>query len=173
MRMQREKAECFRDLHERDGAFVIPNPWDAVSARLLEGMGFEALATTSARLATTHGRLDGDVSLAQKLAYIEAIRRLQAFAEVGADVPYTPTLGALEEVITLASAVDKPVNVLIAGLSGVTLDELADAGANRIGAGLARFAAARLAGAAQEMCEGGFTWFDHLLFGADMKRFFG
>ena len=45
---QREKAERFRDLHEREGAFVIPNPWDAGSARLLEGMGFEALATTSA-----------------------------------------------------------------------------------------------------------------------------
>lgn len=44
---QIEKAERFRALHKRDGAFVIPNPWDAGSARLLAGLGFEALATSS------------------------------------------------------------------------------------------------------------------------------
>lgn len=57
---QREKAERFRALHER--AFVIPNPWDAGSARLLAGLGFEALATTSSGFANSLGRLDGRVS---------------------------------------------------------------------------------------------------------------
>ena len=44
---QAEKARRFRALHQRPGAFVMPNPWDAGSARLLEQLGFEALATTS------------------------------------------------------------------------------------------------------------------------------
>ena len=48
MSTQAEKAGAFRALHERDGAFLIPNPWDAGTARLLAGLGFEALATTSA-----------------------------------------------------------------------------------------------------------------------------
>ncbi|MBI5323565.1 isocitrate lyase/phosphoenolpyruvate mutase family protein [Bradyrhizobium sp.] len=56
MPTQLEKAETFRALHERPGAFIIPNPWDAGTARLLAAMGFEALATTSLGLANTLGR---------------------------------------------------------------------------------------------------------------------
>ena len=56
MRSQMEKAELFRALHERPGAFIIPNPWDAGTAKLLAAMGFEALATTSLGLANTLGR---------------------------------------------------------------------------------------------------------------------
>ena len=55
MRTQMEKAELFRALHERPGAFIIPNPWDAGTAKLLAAMGFEALATTSLGLANTLG----------------------------------------------------------------------------------------------------------------------
>jgi 2-methylisocitrate lyase-like PEP mutase family enzyme len=55
MRSQLEKANAFRALHERPGAFIIPNPWDAGTARLLAAMGFEALATTSLGLANTLG----------------------------------------------------------------------------------------------------------------------
>ena len=55
---QQQKAEDFRALHERD-LFIIPNPWDAGSARVLEALGFEALATTSSGLAFTLGRRDG------------------------------------------------------------------------------------------------------------------
>jgi 2-methylisocitrate lyase-like PEP mutase family enzyme len=55
MRTQIEKAEQFRVLHERPGAFIIPNPWDAGTAKLLAAMGFEALATTSLGLANTMG----------------------------------------------------------------------------------------------------------------------
>jgi len=56
MRSQTEKAAAFEALHRRPGAFVIPNPWDAGTARLLASLGFEALATTSLGLANTLGR---------------------------------------------------------------------------------------------------------------------
>ena len=58
-----EKAAAFRALHARPGAFVIPNPWDAGTARLLASLGFEALATTSLGLANMLGRLDSDGSV--------------------------------------------------------------------------------------------------------------
>jgi 2-methylisocitrate lyase-like PEP mutase family enzyme len=57
MRTQLEKAELFRTLHQRPGAFIIPNPWDAGTAKLLAAMGFEALATTSLGLANMLGRV--------------------------------------------------------------------------------------------------------------------
>ena len=56
MRTQADKAVAFRELHQRPGAFIIPNPWDAGTAKLLAAMGFEALATTSLGLANTLGR---------------------------------------------------------------------------------------------------------------------
>jgi 2-methylisocitrate lyase-like PEP mutase family enzyme len=59
MRTQAEKAAAFRALHERPGAFIIPNPWDAGTARLLASLGFEALATTSLGHANALGRVDG------------------------------------------------------------------------------------------------------------------
>ena len=57
---QAEKGKRFRELHERPGAFVIPNPWDAGSARILASLGFEALTTTSAGLAFSLGKRDGE-----------------------------------------------------------------------------------------------------------------
>jgi len=53
-----EKYKIFRALHERPGVFVIPNPWDAGSAKILTALGFEALATTSAGCAFSKGHLD-------------------------------------------------------------------------------------------------------------------
>ena len=72
---QTEKAERFRALHARPGAFVIPNPWDAGSARILASLGFEALATTSAGLAFALGRQDGAgvVTREEALANAKAI----------------------------------------------------------------------------------------------------
>ena len=70
---QLEKAERFRALHQRDRAFVIPNPWDAGSARILEALGFEALATTSSGFAHSLGRLDGQVTLEEKLEHCRAL----------------------------------------------------------------------------------------------------
>ena len=55
-----ERAAAFRRLHEGPGAFVMPNPWDVGTARILAGLGYEALATTSAGLAYSLGRRDGE-----------------------------------------------------------------------------------------------------------------
>jgi 2-methylisocitrate lyase-like PEP mutase family enzyme len=68
MRSQTEKALAFRALHERPGAFIIPNPWDAGTAKLLAALGFEALATTSLGLANTFGRVDSAVTRSEVLA---------------------------------------------------------------------------------------------------------
>ena len=65
---QADKARKFRALHEAPGAFVIANPWDAGSARLLAGLGFEALATSSGAKAGVLGRRDGKVSREEALA---------------------------------------------------------------------------------------------------------
>ena len=72
---QAEKAQRFQALHARPGAFVIPNPWDAGSARILAGLGFEALTTTSAGLAFSLARKDGagEVSREEALANARAI----------------------------------------------------------------------------------------------------
>lgn len=70
---QREKAERFRRMHEGPGAFVIPNPWDAGSARILEGLGFAALATSSGAQAGVLGRRDGQVKRDEALAHCRAI----------------------------------------------------------------------------------------------------
>jgi 2-methylisocitrate lyase-like PEP mutase family enzyme len=67
MRTQAEKAAAFRALHERPGVFLIPNPWDAGSAKLLASLGFEALATTSLGFAATLGRPDGAVTRSEAL----------------------------------------------------------------------------------------------------------
>jgi 2-methylisocitrate lyase-like PEP mutase family enzyme len=66
------KGEAFRALHGGD-AFVIPNPWDAGSAKLLQSLGFKALATTSQGFAFTLGRPDGSVSLDEVLAHVAAV----------------------------------------------------------------------------------------------------
>jgi len=70
---QNEKAACFRALHEKAGAFVIPNPWDAGSGRILAGLGYEALATSSGASAGILGRRDGKVTREEALAHARAI----------------------------------------------------------------------------------------------------
>ncbi|MGN2406359.1 isocitrate lyase/PEP mutase family protein [Pseudomonas viridiflava] len=246
------KAQTFKALHERDGAFVMPNPWDAGSAKLLASMGFEALATTSAGLAFTLGRPDaeGAISRDDTLAHVadivaatslpvaadlencfadspegcaqtllkaaasgivggsiedasgradhpiydfdlavervrasvaavrslpfpfmltaraenllngrmdfaDTLRRLEAYAEAGADVLYAPGLRSREEVIAVVRAVaPKPVNILM-GLGGVTLSvaDLSECGVKRIsvGSSLARAAFGGLYRAAEEI----------------------
>ncbi len=224
-----DKRSRFRKLH--DSHFLIPNPWDIGSARLLASLGFEALATTSGGHAASLGRLDGEVTRdeaiehAHAIAYAtplpvsadlengfgdapsavektvslasaaglagcsiedyggeadpaiydlglavdriraavdtsrrdadplvltaraenyirgrpelaDTIARLQAFQEAGADVLYAPGLSDLEEIKTLVTAVDRPVNVLILP-GGPKVSELFDAGATRISVGSA------------------------------------
>src|SRR5436305_994922 len=70
---QNEKATRFRALHEWPSAFLIANPWDAGSARILAGLGFQALATSSGASAGTFGRRDGRVTREEALAQARAI----------------------------------------------------------------------------------------------------
>src|SRR3954451_23895731 len=244
-----EKYTAFRALHERPGAFVIPNPWNAGTARILTALGFEALATTSAGYAFSIGRPDSAAELSRDdllenaKAIVEAthlpvsadlqngfghtpelcaetirlaseiglaggsiedatgdpadpiyefqlavervaavakaahdcqfmltaraenflhgrsdladtIRRLQAFAEVGADVLYAPGLPSLEVIREVCASVSRPVNVVM-GLKGATfsLEELTAAGVKRVSVGgaLARVALAAFVRAAREV----------------------
>ena len=72
MATQAAKAEAFRSLHAGE-PFVIPNPWDAGSARVLEALGFHALATTSSGFAFTLGRRDGETTLDDVVAHVDAL----------------------------------------------------------------------------------------------------
>ncbi len=114
---QDQKAETFRTLHARPGAFVIPNPWDAGSARILTSMGFEALATTSAGLAFTLARTDGtaavtrDDTLANARSIVEATD-LPVSADLESGFGDTPE--AVGETIRLAAG---------AGLVGGSIED--------------------------------------------------
>jgi len=106
MNTQTQKAAAFRALHQRDGAFIIPNPWDAGTARLLTALGFEALATTSLGLANTLGRADGTgaVSRAEVLANcaeIAGATRLPVSADLENCYAHEPRAAA--EMIRLAA----------------------------------------------------------------------
>jgi 2-methylisocitrate lyase-like PEP mutase family enzyme len=106
MPTQAEKAAVFRALHERPGAFIIPNPWDAGTARLLAALGFEALATTSLGFANTLGRPDG----ANAVSRDEVLANCRTIAEatdlpVNADLEngYADEPRAAAEIIRLAA----------------------------------------------------------------------
>jgi 2-methylisocitrate lyase-like PEP mutase family enzyme len=225
---QQQKAEALKALHEGD-PFVIPNPWDAGSAKVLAGLGFKALATTSGGLAFTLGRADGSVTLDEVAAHVTAVdeatdvpvsvdlengygpapedaaraiaraaeagavggsiedydrddgelyeleravervaaaveaaraldfpftltaraenhlrgnpdledtvARLRAFENAGADVLYATALLDAEEIKAVCDSVSKPVNVLAFGRLGLTFQEIAAAGAQRVSVG--------------------------------------
>lgn len=73
MRTQVEKGNAFRALHERESAFIIPNPWDIGTARLLAILGFEALATTSAGYAFSVGQRDNTIGRDKMMAHVSEI----------------------------------------------------------------------------------------------------
>jgi len=109
------KAENFKALHERTGLFVIPNPWDAGSAKMLAALGFEALATTSAGLAYALGRPDGSVSRDEALENSRAIVEATSLP-VAADLEngYGDEPEACAETILLAAK---------AGLAGGSIED--------------------------------------------------
>src|ERR1700722_13878777 len=72
-RTQIEKGQAFRALHQRDGAFIIPNPWDIGSARILSHLGFEALATTSGGYAFSMGQPDYAVGREAMIAPVSTL----------------------------------------------------------------------------------------------------
>jgi len=106
MNTQAQKAAAFRALHEREGVFIIPNPWDAGTARLLTALGFEALATTSLGLANTLGRADGAGAVSRRevldnCAQIAAATQLPVSADLENCYAHEPRAAA--EMIRLAA----------------------------------------------------------------------
>ena len=245
-----QKATRFRDMHLRSEILVLPNPRDIGTARLLEHLGFEALATTSAGFAHSQGRPDGGTGRVAALAHAgslaaatqlpvsaalencfaddptgvaatvaaatetgvigcsvedatgrseepiyefdlavdrvvaavaasksvgfpftltarsenylhgrqhlaDTISRLQAFAEVGADVVYAPGIKELDDIAAIVDSVPVPVNAL--AQPGMTVAQLEEVGVARVssGSGLSRAAFAAFYAGATELVEGG------------------
>ncbi len=109
------EPSAFRQLHHRDGAFVIPNPWDVGSAKILAALGFEALATTSAGFAFTLGLKDGQVAADVMLDHCRAIVRATPLP-VSADLEkgFGDTPEAVAETIVRAAAT---------GLAGCSIED--------------------------------------------------
>ena len=145
MPSQRERGETFRRLHAGE-PFVIPNPWDVGSARVLESLGFEALATTSSGFAFTLGRRDGGVSLDDVAHHTASIAR-------GTDLPVSVDLenGYGPDPEHAASAIAR---VADAGAVGGSIEDFDPAGSL-----YERSHAADRVGAAAEAVRGlGFTF---------------
>jgi len=106
MRTHAQKADAFRALHERAGAFIIPNPWDAGTAKLLASLGFEALATTSLGLSNMLGRVDGTMTVS-RAEVLDSCRAIVEATElpVSADLEncYAHEPRAAAEMIRLAA----------------------------------------------------------------------
>lgn len=112
---QSEKAVRFRALHNGPGAFVIPNPWDAGSARILAGLGFQALATSSAASASALGRKDHELTRDESMAHARLIADatdLPVSADLGRGFGDAPE--AVAQTVRLAAA---------AGLVGCTIED--------------------------------------------------
>lgn len=87
MRTQAEKGQEFRRLHEQPGLLLLPNPWDAGTAKLLQSLGFEALATTSLGMSNALGRVDGDNAVSRA----ELLENCRVIAEA-TDLPVNADL---------------------------------------------------------------------------------
>ncbi|MDQ3986235.1 MAG: isocitrate lyase/phosphoenolpyruvate mutase family protein [Actinomycetota bacterium] len=131
---QEQKAADFRALHEGEG-FIIPNPWDAGSARVLEAFGFKALATTSSGFAFTLGRLDGNTTLDDVIAHVRALDRATSLpVSVDLENGYGP------DPEVAASAI---VRAAEAGAAGGSIEDYdPDAGIYELGHAAERIAAA-------------------------------
>ncbi|MDA1372713.1 MAG: isocitrate lyase/phosphoenolpyruvate mutase family protein [Proteobacteria bacterium] len=112
MSAQLNKCQAFSEMHRRENAWLIPNPWDVGSARVLQGLGFEALATTSSGFAYTLGRSDGSVSLEEKLAHC---RQLCTATSIPVNADFEN--GFSDDCSTLQDNVRRMVETGVAGLS--------------------------------------------------------
>jgi 2-methylisocitrate lyase-like PEP mutase family enzyme len=112
---QADKAVAFRALHERSGAFIIPNPWDLGTARILERLGFEALATTSSGFAFSRGRRDYGMGRDAVLAHCREI-------VAATDLPVSADLenGFGDDPETVAETVRQAA---AAGLAGCSIED--------------------------------------------------
>src|SRR5690349_6992266 len=110
-----QRAARFRALHEQPGTFVIPNPWDRASALLLQGLGFRALATSSAAAAIAIGRRDGQLTRDEALAHARLLVNatdLPVSADLERGFGDSPEIVA--ETVRMAAAV---------GLAGCTIED--------------------------------------------------
>jgi 2-methylisocitrate lyase-like PEP mutase family enzyme len=115
MLTQVEKGQLFRALHQRDHAFIIPNPWDIGTARLLAHLGFEALATTSAGYAFSVGRRDNTIGRTEMMGHVAAIASASDLPVSGdLENGFGDTPEIVAETIRLAAA---------AGLSGGSIED--------------------------------------------------
>jgi 2-methylisocitrate lyase-like PEP mutase family enzyme len=96
------KCARFRELHEREQLFLMPNPWDLGSAKLLASLGFEALATTSAGCAWSLGKLDGQVTRDELVAHVAAIAEATPLPlNVDSERCYPDDPGGIAETVSL------------------------------------------------------------------------
>jgi 2-methylisocitrate lyase-like PEP mutase family enzyme len=109
-----DKGTAFRDLHAGD-PFVIPNPWDAGSARMLAALGFQALATTSSGFAFTRGRPDGTVGLDEVVAHVA---ELSAAVELPLSVDFEH--GHASDAAGVAASLAR---VAVAGAVGASIED--------------------------------------------------
>jgi len=123
MTAQEEKCLAFRNLHHGDHSFIVPNPWDVGSAKVLQGLGFKALATTSAGLAYTLGLRDYQVSLQQLLDFssnLAANTTVPVTVDFENGFAHTPE-GVAQNVLRLAET----------GVAGCSIEDF-DSSANAI-----------------------------------------
>jgi 2-methylisocitrate lyase-like PEP mutase family enzyme len=118
MSSQAARARRFLELHVPGSPLLMPNPWDAGSARLLASLGFEALATTSSGFAATLGRLDGDVTRAEAIAHAATVVAATELP-VSADLEdcFASSAGGVGATLRLA---------LEAGLAGCSIEDYSD-----------------------------------------------
>ena len=116
MPTQAEKATTFRGLHQREQAFIIPNPWDIGTARLLQSLGFEALATTSGGFAFSIGKPDGVVDRDTMLAHAAAL-------VAATDLPVSADLenGYADDPLRVAETVRMAAGI---GLAGGSIEDV-------------------------------------------------
>lgn len=131
-----EKRAAFRALHTA-GCFVLPNPWDAGSARYLESLGFSALATTSSGFAWSRARADGTSSRDQVLAHLQEIA---AATDLPVNADFEDGYGATPDAV--ADSVRLAVGTGVAGLS---IEDASDGRVHDLEGAVHRLAAARAA----------------------------
>lgn len=120
MTNQNEKAQAFKNLHENNETFILPNPWDAGSACLLQALEFRALATTSAGFAQSLGRLDGQISIDEK---VEHCRVLCSVTDIPITADFENGFADLPE-----KAASNLVKVAEAGVVGGSIEDYSGSG---------------------------------------------
>src|SRR5947208_139598 len=169
MRTQAEKGRLFRELHQRRAILILPNPWDAGTAKLLASVGFEALATTSLGMANALGRVDGEGSVSRA----ELLENCRIIAEA-TDLPVNADLenGYADYPEKAATSLRDAAEMGVVGGS----IEAAGVGVKRlsVGGALSRLALAAFMKGAREMKEqSGFTWVRDAMPTAELKAVFG